>query len=507
MKEIFSSLSGEWKRLTAFEKVFGAIVVTFMFVLFTGQAIYSAAISGTNVAAKVAPFDTADTYPSHDARYGKGGLVQFQTTSQCRLISVQRRYTGLMCYAAATDSWRYLKNGTANTNWQKAPVIPVLGVDYFDGRPGPPPLFCSISGGTRAITYDQTGLNPSPSMRAFFARLWNGNSIVAALRQIWYTATGRVLVSGTATTASFTPSVFSSFSASKSNNYVAVQLTYSASAANGGKRYCIASTPISITKQGTTGLQGPQGADATVAEPNVMGAFSTSRSNNPFRLRANSVNPQSKLEFRDINGNLQAYIYSNGRMTFRNHSANATLMQYSTGRQGNSLSLLNRAGYQRVKMLNDGTVRILNSLGYLWLELHGDNREVTHYRGNGTTVAFRVYSSGRWIGGEGLPASTIKQIMYATPGGFRGYTTAAGGGGGSGAYPGGTVNRQLQFRNSATTFGGAAFMRYTAVARSGSTVTQDGIINGSNLPLVIFNAARRAVFAIRSSGAVIIGGT
>jgi hypothetical protein len=443
----------------------------------------------------------------NDSRNIKGGMHQYQYTTQRNSIPGFRRYTGMYVYVWQTRQGYQLYSGTGNTKWKKLNPWPKLGVDYFDGRAAPPPLFCAVSSGVRAITYDQTGLNPAPTMRAFFYRLWNGNSIVTALRQVWYTATGKTLITGNGTAASFTPTVFGIFSASKSNNYVSIQLTYSANAINGGKRYCTAGTPISVTKQGTTGLQGPPGNDVTITEPAVLGAFSTARSNNPLRLRANSTNPQSKLEFRDLNGNLQAFIYSNGKMVFRNHSANAVLMQYSTGRQSSNLALLNRAGYQLVKLSNDGSINVLNSLGYLWLTLNGANREATIYRGNGSTVAFRVYSSGRWLGGEGLPASSIKQIMYATPSGFRGYTTAAGGGGGSGAYPGGSVTRSMQFRNSATTFGGAAFMRYTVAARSGSTVTQDGIINGSALPLVIYNAARRAVFAIRSSGAVIIGGT
>lgn len=60
------------------------------------------AIQGTNVAAPLAPFDTQDTYPTHDATYGKGGWRSVATIAERDAIPVPRRTKG-MCVRVTDD--------------------------------------------------------------------------------------------------------------------------------------------------------------------------------------------------------------------------------------------------------------------------------------------------------------------------------------------------------------------------------------------------------------------
>jgi hypothetical protein len=52
-------------------------------------------IQGTNVAAAIAPFDTLDTYPTHDAQYGKGGYRSVATIVERDAIPTARRSEGM----------------------------------------------------------------------------------------------------------------------------------------------------------------------------------------------------------------------------------------------------------------------------------------------------------------------------------------------------------------------------------------------------------------------------
>lgn len=74
-------------------------------------------ISGTNVSAPVVPFDTADSYPTHDAAYGKGGFRSVATISDRDAIPATRKTVGMRVVVTAdTDSsnngeWEW--NGTS----------------------------------------------------------------------------------------------------------------------------------------------------------------------------------------------------------------------------------------------------------------------------------------------------------------------------------------------------------------------------------------------------------
>lgn len=76
-------------------------------------------ISGTNLAAGIAPFTTDDKYATHYAEYGKGGWHSVATISDRDSIPVQRRETGMVVFVqeenipyrlAADGSWEGLLN-------------------------------------------------------------------------------------------------------------------------------------------------------------------------------------------------------------------------------------------------------------------------------------------------------------------------------------------------------------------------------------------------------------
>lgn len=66
-----------------------------------------AQIKGTNVAAPIVPFDTAEIHPSHEARYGKGGYRTVATITERDAIPAPRREAGMLVFVEADESmWR-----------------------------------------------------------------------------------------------------------------------------------------------------------------------------------------------------------------------------------------------------------------------------------------------------------------------------------------------------------------------------------------------------------------
>lgn len=72
------------------------------------------ALSGTNVAAPVVPFTDADTYPTHDAQYGKGGWRSVATYADMLEIPSERCAKGMQ--VRVTDDADSSKNGLWDWN-------------------------------------------------------------------------------------------------------------------------------------------------------------------------------------------------------------------------------------------------------------------------------------------------------------------------------------------------------------------------------------------------------
>lgn len=82
-------------------------------------------IPGTNIGAQVVPYDSADSYPSHYALYGKGGLRTVQSITERNSIPVQRLEKGNLVHVidngntyALKDSWA--GGATVDTDWEIA---------------------------------------------------------------------------------------------------------------------------------------------------------------------------------------------------------------------------------------------------------------------------------------------------------------------------------------------------------------------------------------------------
>lgn len=103
------------------KKYFPYILTSLIGIFFAVQVLGSA-LSGTNVSAPIKPFDTNDTYPTHDARYGRGGYVQQPTTTARNAIPAFRRMTGMYVYVADQDKEYQLYNGTSNADWRERPA-------------------------------------------------------------------------------------------------------------------------------------------------------------------------------------------------------------------------------------------------------------------------------------------------------------------------------------------------------------------------------------------------
>jgi len=68
------------------------------------------AIPGTNVASPLAPFDTADEYPTHKAEYGLGGWREVDTIADRDAIPEMRRSVGMVVYVREAEKQYQLKS-------------------------------------------------------------------------------------------------------------------------------------------------------------------------------------------------------------------------------------------------------------------------------------------------------------------------------------------------------------------------------------------------------------
>ena len=120
-----------------------------------------AVIPGTNLSAPIVPQTTEDTYPTHDALFGKGGFRTVASIAERDAIPAPRRTLGMI--VCLEDGTPYtLKTGLTNADWEEltlmgtplriVPELPpvserVPGVVYATATPqlavpgpaGPPP--------------------------------------------------------------------------------------------------------------------------------------------------------------------------------------------------------------------------------------------------------------------------------------------------------------------------------------------------------------------------------
>lgn len=68
-------------------------------------------IPGTNVASPIVPFTTADHFPTHYAKYGKGGYRSVSNISERNAIPQERREEGMLAWVISESKLYQLKNG------------------------------------------------------------------------------------------------------------------------------------------------------------------------------------------------------------------------------------------------------------------------------------------------------------------------------------------------------------------------------------------------------------
>lgn len=77
-----------------------------------------AAINGTiKLSAPISPYDTNDTQPTHEAKWGKGGYRSVQTLIERDLIPDERREIGMVVFVQEDERVYSLKDGIDNSKW------------------------------------------------------------------------------------------------------------------------------------------------------------------------------------------------------------------------------------------------------------------------------------------------------------------------------------------------------------------------------------------------------
>ncbi|MDA3852715.1 MAG: hypothetical protein PF444_00500 [Bacteroidales bacterium] len=136
-------------------------------------------IAGTNIAAAVVPFTTADTYPTHYARYGNGGYQVVPDLIALNMITEGRLEVGMLVYCLAdgkeyrltkpVDTWVWAEDAGSDgksayelallggfvgteAEWLlflkgADGVTPEKGVDYDDGSDGKSAFELAVLGG------------------------------------------------------------------------------------------------------------------------------------------------------------------------------------------------------------------------------------------------------------------------------------------------------------------------------------------------------------------------
>lgn len=319
----------------------------------------------------------------------------------------------------------------------------------FDGRHGTT-LSCTILDGTRSLLYSAAGQLQTSSIAPLYAYLYLDGQLVTPLAYEWYIpATGTQLKyppirpdGMQARLQYFAFRGYSTYSTSRSNNYARVLLTYSSTRQPYGRRYCQASVPIAIDKQGSQGDQGIPGPAASVTLPAIEDAFSGTASDNPIVFQTLS-GVRSKLEVLDRGSNTRMWVDTNGYQRFMDQSGALVVAIQSDG----TIYMLNGAGKPRVKIANKGTL-------------------ITTYASDGVTPMFELYSTGRgpWEPPAGNPA-VDGYCWKSTAAGVRSWGSCGTGSGVAGA------NRQHQYNNNGA-FAGTAYARYTTggTAFSGTLV-------------------------------------
>jgi len=143
------------------------------------------------------------------------------------------------------------------------------GTSGTNGTNGSTPQLFINSGSTTYI-YNALGTSPTPSVTAYsYILSINGTTITSGITgQSWSIANPSLsMLSGSSTSATFTPTLTTNFSQSLGNNAINLSVIY------GGVTYNT-SLPISITMMGATGATGAPGLAGPIGPAGASGGFS-----------------------------------------------------------------------------------------------------------------------------------------------------------------------------------------------------------------------------------------
>ncbi len=115
------------------------------------------------------------------------------------------------------------------------------GADGVDGVNGKTYVLFITGGKTNAV-YDSTGANPLPAPSAFSAELYENGALVTPATYAWSVPASNSLLSGSSSSATFTPTLASTFDINKGDNRVLLTCTYAGQTIK-------AVQPIAITQQ------------------------------------------------------------------------------------------------------------------------------------------------------------------------------------------------------------------------------------------------------------------
>lgn len=124
----------------------------------------------------------------------------------------------------------------------------------------------NIINGTRGVIYNASGTSPVPAMSAFSCELYENGTKVTPTSYSWSVPSSSSLLSGAATTSSFTPTIAGTFDGTKGNNTVNLSVTYAGQTIRD-------SITIAATKIGNTGAQGqvgPSGANGSNGKTYIL---------------------------------------------------------------------------------------------------------------------------------------------------------------------------------------------------------------------------------------------
>ena len=100
---------------------------------------------GVQVTGFIAPSDTTDVYPTHDSKFGLGGLHEVLDHTERDAIPAARRREGMLVYTANDQLVWQLVVGITNANWS---VFGGSGVTGATGIPGPTGAGAGVTGQT-----------------------------------------------------------------------------------------------------------------------------------------------------------------------------------------------------------------------------------------------------------------------------------------------------------------------------------------------------------------------